>query len=127
MGDDPSRAMPFFFPLRAYEQVKDVANPRADWAGRLVAAYTRDIHALPERLGGAGEQARLVKLDVALRDGATPRWVKPGEEWNKVGYYRVYGSKLRYTDKDGQARAFDIKSLISWRGEWFIVHLCAFK
>ena len=49
--DDPDRAMPFFFPLGAYRQVKDVTDPAADWKHRLVAAYRRDIHALHARLG----------------------------------------------------------------------------
>jgi hypothetical protein len=52
--------------------------------------------------------------------------VLPGEEYNKIGYYRVFGSRLRY-EVDGAAHAIDVKSLISWRGEWFVVHLSAVK
>ena len=33
----PDLAMPAFFPLLAYEQVKAIADPAADWQGRLVA------------------------------------------------------------------------------------------
>ena len=36
--DDPERGLPFFFPLAAYEQVKAIQNPAADWKRRLVAA-----------------------------------------------------------------------------------------
>ena len=43
VSDDPDRAMPFFFPLTAYQQVKAIANPSADWKHRLVAHYVRDI------------------------------------------------------------------------------------
>src|SRR5580693_8558981 len=50
VDDDPERAMSFFFPLGAYEQVKDIGNPDADWKHRLVAAYAKDIHALHARL-----------------------------------------------------------------------------
>ena len=57
---------------------------------------------------------------------ARGRWVDPGEEYNKIGYYRVFGSRLRY-ELDGDAHAFDVKSLISWRGEWYVVHLSAIK
>ena len=57
---------------------------------------------------------------------ARARWVDPGEEYNKIGYYRVFGSRLRY-EVDGAARSFDVKSLISWRGEWYVVHLGAIK
>jgi hypothetical protein len=120
--DDPERAMIFFFPLSAYEQVKDIASPAVDWKRRLVAAYARDIHALHGVLEG-GAKARLVSLDVPE---ARARWVEPGEEYNKIGYFRVFGSKLRY-DADGAARAIEVKSLISWRGDWYVVHLSAIK
>jgi hypothetical protein len=114
--------MPFFFPVSAYERVKDVANPDGDWKQRLVAAYVRDIHALHGRLAGTGA-SHFLGIDVPQ---ARARWVEPGEEWNKVGYYRVFGSKLRYSDDAGD-HAFEIKSLISWRGEWYVVHLSAIK
>lgn len=113
--------MPFFFPLGAYEQVKDVAEPAVDWKRRLVAAYRHDIHELHTRLGDTPADAKLLALDVP-ETRAT--WVEPGEEWNKLGYFRVFGSKLRY-EVSGAPHAFDVKSLISWRGEWYVVHLSA--
>jgi hypothetical protein len=121
--DTPSGADAFFFPLGAYEQVKDVGDPAADWRHRLLSAYHRDVHALHERLGDAADRAKLVGLDVPQ---AHSRWVEPGEEYNKIGYFRVFGSKLRY-EVDGQTQAFDVKSLISWRGSWYLVHLSAIK
>jgi hypothetical protein len=123
VADDPDQAMPFFFPLGAYEQVKDIGNPASDWKHRLVAAYAHDIQALHAQLGDSASSAALVGLDLP---DARARWVDPGEEYNKIGYYRVFGSRLRYT-VDGNARSFDVKSLISWRGEWFVVHLSAIK
>ena len=119
--DDADRAMPFFFPLGAYRQVKDVTDPAADWKHRLVAAYRRDIHALHARLGPTPADATFVGFDVP---GDHARWVEPGEEWNKIGYYRVFGTKLRYA-ANGAEHAFEVKSLISWRGQWFVVHLSA--
>jgi len=113
--------MPMFFPLPAYRQVKDVADPASDWKRRLVAAYARDIHALHARLGDGAASATLRGLDVP---DARARWVEPGEEYNRLGYYRVFGSRLRY-EVDGASRAFDVKSLISWRGEWYVVHFGA--
>jgi hypothetical protein len=136
--DDPELAMPFFFPLAAYEQVKDVSSPAADWKHRLVAAYARDIHALHGRLGeGGGQGERESKPGRQEGDGGTEltalevpesraRWVEPGEEYNKIGYFRVFGSKLRYR-LGGVEHAFDVKSLISWRGQWYVVHLSAIK
>jgi len=35
----------------------------------------------------------------------------------------VYGANLRYTTPDGQGGSFPIASLISWRGQWYVVHL----
>lgn len=123
VSGDPDRAMPFFFPLGAYEQVKDIAKPAADWRARLVAAFVRDIKALHRRLGDDAARAKLDALEVP---DAAARWVEPGEEYNKIGYWRVFGSKLRF-EVDGQKRALDIKSLISWRGQWYVVHLSAIK
>jgi hypothetical protein len=115
--------MPFFFPLTAYAQVKAIANPAADWKARLVAHYARDIHALHAKLGPNAARAHFVAADVPM-DRA--RWVEPGEEYNRIGYYRVYGTKLR-GELDGAEIALDVTSLISWRGEWFVVHLTGVK
>ncbi len=123
VSDDPDAATPAFFPLGAYQQVKDVADPAADWKRRLVAAYRRDIHTLHASLGDEAGAAKLVSYEVP--DGRA-RWVDPGEEWNKLGYYRVFGTKFHY-DLDGTARWFEVKSMISWRGEWYVVHLSAIR
>ena len=121
--DDVAHAMPFFFPLPAYGQVKAIANPAADWKARLVAHYARDIHALHAKLGPNAAHARFLGADVPM-DRA--RWVEPGEEYNRIGYYRVYGTKLR-GEVDGAPVSIDVTSLISWRGEWFVVHLTGVK
>ncbi|MEI7895299.1 MAG: hypothetical protein WCI05_19535, partial [Myxococcales bacterium] len=121
--DDPRRALPFFFPKSAYQQTKDIPDPPSDWKGRLVRAFDRDVHALHRRLGADAATATFGSLEVA-DDKA--QWVKPGHELNKLGYYRVYGTKLRFSS-GGRDRAFDVTSLISWRGEWYVVHLSGFK
>jgi hypothetical protein len=100
--DDADLALPFFFPVEAYK---------------------RDIHHLHEKLGSRADSAKLVELEVATERA---RWVEPGEEVNKLGYWRVFGSKLRY-ETDRGAAAMDVTSLISWRGEWYVVHLGGFK
>jgi hypothetical protein len=123
VADDPERAMPAFFPVTAYKQVKAIPTPESDWKRRLVAAFARDIHHLHERLGARASDATFVELEVASERS---RWVEPNEESNKIGYWRVYGSKIRYQVGDN-AGAFDVSSLISWRGEWYVVHLSGFK
>lgn len=122
--DDPQAAIPAFFPELAYQQVKAIPNPSADWKARLIKAFERDIHEAHKKLGNGAMSAVLAGMDVP-EDKA--RWMKPGSEGNKVGYYRVLDSKLRYQDASGGARAIDVKSLISWRGEWYVVHLHGFK
>jgi hypothetical protein len=122
-ADEPERAMPFFFPLGAYQQVKDISDPASDWKRRLVAAYAHDIHALHASLRDQTARATLVGMEVPE---TRARWVDPGEEYNKIGYYRVFGSRLRYS-VDGETRSLEVKSLISWRGEWYVVHLSAIK
>ena len=121
--DEPERALPFFFPAKAYAQVKAIPRPESDWKYRLVAAYGRDIHALHKQLGSAPDAAKFVRFDVPTGGG---RWVEPDEETNKIGYFRVYGSRLHF-ELGGSSRSFEVKSLISWRGEWFVVHLSGFK
>jgi hypothetical protein len=123
-SDTPDAALPFFFPSEAYVQVKAIAHPEADWKRRLVAAFARDIHALHKRVAA---NATFVALEIAE---PRVRWVEPGEEGNRIGYYRVYGAKLRYRSGPGTQAIEDfleLKSLISWRGEWFVVHLSGFK
>jgi hypothetical protein len=116
--DDPAPAMPFFFPLSAYLQVKAISNPAADWQQRLVGAYQQDIHALHASLGAAASSAQLTGIDVPN----TATWVPPGAEYNKGSYWRVYGSQVHYT-LGGQPHSFTIASMISWRGRWYVVHL----
>jgi hypothetical protein len=55
------------------------------------------------------------------------RWMKPGSEGNKLGYFRVLRSELRYTDAESKEHSLEITSLISWRGEWYVVHVHGFK
>lgn len=123
VSDDPDRAMVFFFPVTAYEQTKAIPKPAADWKHRLVSNYVRDIHALHKKLGSKVASSKLVGLEVPTENA---QWIPPGEEGNKTGYFRVYGARLRY-EVDGRSLAFDVSSLISWRGEWYVVHLSGFK
>jgi hypothetical protein len=114
---DASVALPAFFPEAAYLQVKAIAHPGADWQQRLVRLYDADIAALHARL--AGRPAALVGVTVP---DAAATWVPKGAEYNKGSYWRVYGTVLHYTVA-GQPASFEVQSLISWRGQWYVVHL----
>ena len=124
VADDPNLALPFFFPVSAYQQVKDVAKPERDWKLRLVAHLGRDVHEYHRKLGKAAAEARFVALEVPE---PRVRWMKPGSEGNKVGYFRVLGSRLRFENARGHEESLEVTSLISWRGEWYLVHLHGFE
>jgi hypothetical protein len=117
--DRPELAMPFFFPQAAYLQVKAISDPATDYQQRLIANYEQDIHTLHAQLGADAAGAQFDSIDVP---DAQAVLVQPGEESNKLSYWRVYGTTLRYTE-DGEARSFPVTSLISWRGQWYVVHL----
>lgn len=121
--DDPERALPAFFPRVAYEQVKAVAHPERDWEQRLVRAFRRDIHDYHRQLGRDAAGARLAAL---VLDERRVRWMDPGTEGNRLGYHRVTRSRLRLRLSSGAERELELTSLISWRGEWYVVHLHGF-
>ena len=123
VADNPPQAAPFFFPVAAYQQVKDIPDPASDWKHRLFAAYAHDIHALHARLAPTRPAPPSTASTCPTR---APGGSTPARSTTRIGYYRVFGTRLRYRI-DGAARSFDVKSLISWRGEWFVVHLSAIK
>lgn len=118
VDDDPQEAHPFFFPKAAYIQLKALSNAAGDYDHRLLGYYDLDVHAAHRLLGAGAQRAQLVGIDVPAADA---EWMWPGSEENKVPYYRLYGSRVRYT-LDGQPHSFGIFSLLSWRGQWYAVH-----
>ncbi len=117
--DDPTKALPFFFPKTAYLQVKAISNPSADYQNRLIDWYRLDIHAAHLLLGANAASAQFVSVTVPQSQVV---WITPGIEYNKGSYYRVFGTRLTYKI-GGHTASFGLFSLISWRGEWYIVHL----
>jgi hypothetical protein len=116
-----SAALPAFFPLGAYKQVKAIADPAADYQARLIGEYNLDIASAHALLGSDAQAARLVGVQVPA-DYA--HWVDPGACYNGIGYYEVPNSRVVYRE-DGQLQSFGIASMISWRGVWYVVHLGA--
>ncbi|MBV9094698.1 MAG: hypothetical protein JO132_12620 [Streptosporangiaceae bacterium] len=115
---NPQAALPAFFPLAAYRQVKAIADPAADWQSRLWYDFTLDVAAAHQVVGRG---ARLLRVIVPGDDAA---WVYPGDCYNSIGYWHVPGSRVVYL-RDGQERSFGIAWLISWRGVWYVVHFGA--
>jgi hypothetical protein len=112
-------ALQSFFPLSAYQQVKAIADPAADWQNRLVGEYDLDIQAAHEYLGSGAGAAQLVQVIVPSQYAS---WIGPGGCYNSIGYWHVPGSRLMYR-LNGALYSIGIASLISWRGQWYVVHL----
>jgi hypothetical protein len=117
----PAFAVDAFFPLTAYQQVKAIADPAADWHSRLFGDFRLDVTAAHQLLGPGARKAKLVQVIVP---SAQASWIVPGVCSNGVGYWHVAGARVVYR-QDGQLRSFGIASLISWRGRWYVVHFGA--
>ncbi len=121
---DAERAKSTFFPLVAYAQVKDVQKPERDYRYRLLANFERDVREYHKALGKDAEHAQFLGVEVPEERA---QWMKPGKEGNRLGYFRVLRSRLRFKLAAGTDKTFELTSLISWRGEWYVVHLHGFE
>ena len=121
--DKPELGLPFFFPKSAYLQVKAIGDPAGDYQSRLIANFEDDVHTLHAQLGAKASDAQFVGISVPDDQAVL---VQPGEEYNKLSYWRVYGTTMQYT-VNGQSGSFPVTSLISWRGQWYVVHLGAIR
>jgi len=118
---DPLEAMAFFFPLGAYVQVKGISDPVHDYDTRLVPDFDADVLALHRMVPPGATYLR-----VSVPTGQA-QWILPGTEYNKGSYWRVYGTTVWYRTPSGRTASFPITSMISWRGEWYVVHLGAIR
>ncbi|WP_437903182.1 hypothetical protein WME95_32075 [Sorangium sp. So ce327] len=117
---EPALAEPFWFPKEPFIPLKDVKDPGKYW-DNLHAAYVNDVKSM-HRKRKSWEGARFVGFVV----GSKPKWVPPGDEVNKIGYYRSFHGKLKY-EIDGKPASLDVHTIISWQGRWYITHLGDFK
>jgi hypothetical protein len=120
----PSKAHAAFFPLIAYAQVKAVADPERDYRTRLLAHFDRDIREYHEQVK---KRAGPLRCAGVSSPESLARWMKPGSEYNRIGYFRLLRSNLRMVDAAGNSISLRITSLISWRGQWYVVHLNGFE
>lgn len=113
-------ARPAFFPEKAYQQVKSISDPAYDWQNRLWDEFALDVKAVRPLIG---RDARLVRVIVPMQYAI---WVPPGACYNNIGYWHVPGLRVVY-EQGGATRSFGITSLISWRGDWYVVHLGSYS
>jgi hypothetical protein len=115
---NPNYAKQAFFPEKAYEQVKAIPDPDSDWQTRLWYEFTLDVAAVHPLIG---KNAKLLKVIVPAEYAI---WIPPGACYNNIGYWHVPGSRVVYK-QDGATKSFGVTSFISWRGDWYLVHLGA--
>jgi hypothetical protein len=118
--DDASIAEPSFFPKSAYAQVKDIPKAERDWETRLWRLFKRDIHEYHQHLGKDPESVEYAGVVVADKHS---KWITKNTEGNRLGYFRAFGTVLQYKNAKGKLVKLEVTSIISWRGEWFVVHL----
>lgn len=118
--DDPKLADPFWFPKEPFIPLKDVKGPDKYWE-QLHRTYGSDVHALHKKRKSWGGVV-FERFEI----GSNPKWVKPGDEANKIGYHRSFHGKLRYT-ADGKSETIDVHTVITWQGRWYVTHLRKFK
>jgi len=115
---NPDYAKPAFFPERAYEQIKAIADPESDWENRLWYDFTLDL----------ADVHKLVGRNATLTQVITPtqyeQWIPVGACYNSTGYWHLPGTRIVYQE-DGVTHSFGIASFISWRGDWYPIHLGA--
>jgi len=122
VSDSLQRALPAFFPRAAYLQVKQIPDAGADYDERLLGNFRLDIRAAHALLGTTPARSKVIRVDV-------PRvwaWIPPGYCDNRIGYWHAPGARLVY-EEDGRVGSFGIFSFISWRGQWYVVHLAVWN
>jgi hypothetical protein len=113
-----------FFPEAAYDHLKAISDPDADWHSRLVGEFELDLGAAHRYIAagpGGTRGARLLTVEVASGEAS---WIQPGYCYNSIGYWHAPGARIVY-EQHGQERSIGIASLISWRGQWYVVHFGA--
>jgi hypothetical protein len=115
---NPDYALPAFFPVKAYEQVKAIADPDYDWKNRLWYDFTLDLAAVHQLVG---THATLTEVVVPTQYAV---WIPVGACYNNIGYWHAPGSRVVYRE-GGVTRSFGIASFISWRGDWYLIHFGA--
>lgn len=121
MTGSVTQAKSAFFPVGAYVQLKAIGAPRTDYEHRLIYDFGLDLRAAHAMVGGTTGAASLLSVNVPMQYA---HWVTAGVCDNSIGYFEVPNARVVF-DADGSVRSFGIASMISWRGQWYVIHLGA--
>ncbi len=116
--DEPDIALAMFFPKEPFIALKDMKDPGAYW-DKLVKQFKSHIHYYHRKLG---KRAADAEFDVLELNTKKQVYVAPKKEFNKTGYNKVSGSKLKYKLK-GKSYGFDIATMIDHDAKWYVTHL----
>lgn len=114
----PELARPLLFPRTPFLRLKAVADPAA-YHHKLWRRLRRDIRRLHRRC----LDWSTVRFE-SLERVAPPVWVRPGQVYNHIGYFRTRYARLRYR-LAGRRYTIFVHTLITWQGRWYISHLLA--
>ena len=117
--DDPALADGVFFPRDAFLLVKDIRDP-GRYYDQLYARFQADVHSLHRRLPGLA-QARFERFELTQRGG----YVNVHEEGNRLPYWAARHSFLYYTSA-GKTQRVEVRVLITWDDQWYVIHLNEF-
>jgi hypothetical protein len=119
-SDSLVEARALYFPETVYVRMKTgiLSSPATDFVDRLWAFYRLDLAAYHAHLGKGGLGAELLSVN-PLAHSAT--WISPGVCENHFGYWHIANVRIVY--REGSVRSFAIASLISWRSQWYVIHL----
>jgi len=118
--NNPALGEDLWFPREPFLILKDIKEPGKYW-DQLHRAYVKDIDKLHKKRK-SWEGADFEKFE----PGAPPKWVKPGDEGNKIGYFRTVKGNLVYK-LEGKSHKLEVRVMISWQKRWYITHLGKFK
>lgn len=118
--NNPTLGEDFWFPKEPFLILKDIKDPGKYW-DQLHRAYVKDIEKLHKKRAN-WDGCEFEKFE----PGSPPKWVKPGEEGNKIGYFRTVKGNLVYK-AEGKSHKLEVRVIISWQKRWYITHLGKFK
>lgn len=119
-SDSITTALASYLTLDSYRQIKGLSNNSFDYANRLLQHFALDIEAAHALFASQGATSY-----VGFRaDASYANWVLPNTCYNKLGYWHLPGVRLLYK-VGGVTHSIGVISLISYRGEYYVVHLGA--
>ena len=107
---NPRFSQPAFFPEAAYEKLKAIPYPAADWQDRLWYGFALDVGAAH---GLVARSARLVRVIVPESEAD---WVYPGACYNTIGYWHGRWRPGRlHRARSGAIVRHRVADLLAWR------------